>query len=224
VATAPSSCLDLVSPTLLRNTTTTTLRAYFCEGFASSENLIKRLNETVKVRKCLDLFVIRTRFLVVVLLLLFAIIPRYSPRVFLRKQEGFASSENLIKRQTIKKSSFKTTERRSNVRRCELRRVLENRRDVVLEVRQRVRRNRPRRAQGAALVQGSIITLASFSFRSRIDRSIFLFPVAFFADTSLSLFQKARARDAVYFKAQKYVKGSPEAAVITEVIPAEIPK
>ena len=49
-------------------------------------------------------------------------------------------------------------------------------------------------------------------------------PVAFFADTSLSLFQKARARDAVYFKAQKYVKGSPEAAVITEVIPAEIPK
>ena len=117
-----------------------------------------------------------------------------------------------------------TNRRRSNVRRCELRRVLENRRDVVLEVRQRVRRNRPRRAQGAALVQGSIITLASFSFRSRIDRSIFLFPVAFFADTSLSLFQKARARDAVYFKAQKYVKGSPEAAVITEVIPAEIPK
>ena len=110
-----------------------------------------------------------------------------------------------------------------NVRRCELRRVLENRRDVVLEVRQRVRRNRSRRAQGAALVQG-IITLVSFSFRSRIDRSIFLFPVAFFADTSLSLFQKARARDAVYFKAQKYVKGSPEAAVITEVIPAEIPK
>ena len=42
--------------------------------------------------------------------------------------------------------------------------------------------------------------------------------------TPLSLFQKARARDAVYFKAQKYVKGSPEAAVITEVIPAEIPK
>ena len=223
MATAPSSCLDLVSPTLLRNTTTTTLRAYFCEGFASSENLIKRLNETVKVRKCLDLFVIRTRFLVVVLLLLFAIIPCYSPRVFLRKLEGFASSENLIQRQTIKKSSFKTTERRSNVRRCELRRVLENRRDVVLEVRQRVRRNRSRRAQGAALVQG-IITLVSFSFRSRIDRSIFLFPVAFFADTSLSLFQKARARDAVYFKAQKYVKGSPEAAVITEVIPAEIPK
>ena len=171
MATAPSSCLDLVSPTLLRNTTTTTLRAYFCEGFASSENLIKRLNETVKVRKCLDLFVIRTRFLVVVLLLLFAIIPRYSPRVFLRKQEGFASSENLIKRQTIKKSSFKTTERRSNVRRCELRRVLENRRDVVLEVRQRVRRNRSRRAQGAALVQGRVLLLSllSLSVRESID-------------------------------------------------------
>ena len=110
MATAPSSCLDLVSPTLLRNTTTTTLRAYFCEGFASSENLIKRLNETVKVRKCLDLFVIRTRFLVVVLLLLFAIIPRYSPRVFLRKQEGFASSENLIQRHTIQKTFIQNTQ------------------------------------------------------------------------------------------------------------------
>ena len=42
--------------------------------------------------------------------------------------------------------------------------------------------------------------------------------------TPLSLIQKARARDAVYFKATKYVKGSPEAAVITEVIPAERPK
>lgn len=59
--------------------------------------------------------------------------------------------------------------------------------------------------------------------------SITTFPLprkAFSADNSLSLslFQKARARDAVYFKATKYVKGSPEAAVITEVIPAEIPK
>ena len=90
----------------------------------------------------------------------------------LRKQEGFASSENLIKRQTIKKSSFKTTERRSNVRRCELRRVLENRRDVVLEVRQRVRRNRSRRAQGAALVQGIVLlllSLLSLSVRESID-------------------------------------------------------
>ena len=63
----------------------------------------------------------------------------------------------------------------------------------------------------------------SLSVRESID-PFSSSPVAFFADTSLSLFQKARARDAVYFKAQKYVKGSPEAAVITEVIPAEIPK
>ena len=113
-----------------------------------------------------------------------------SARIFAKTKEGFASSENLINRDTpLKNLQSKHNRRRSNVRRCELRRVLENRRDVVLEVRQRVRRNRSRRAQGAALVQGSvIITLASFSFRSRIDRSIFLFPVkAFFADNFLSL-------------------------------------
>ena len=64
-----------------------------------------------------------------------------------------------------------TNRRRSNVRRCELRRVLENRRDVVLEVRQRVRRNRSRRAQGAALVQGRVLLLSllSLSVRESID-------------------------------------------------------
>ena len=41
---------------------------------------------------------------------------------------------------------------------------------------------------------------------------------------SLSLSTKARARDAVYFKSTKYVKGAPEAAVVTEVVPAELPK
>ena len=68
-----------------------------------------------------------------------------------------------------------------------------------------------------------LCSLLSLSVRESID-PFSSSPVAIFADTSLSLFQKARARDAVYFKAQKYVKGSPEAAVITEVIPAEIPK
>ena len=41
---------------------------------------------------------------------------------------------------------------------------------------------------------------------------------------SLSFSTKARARDAVYFKSTKYVKGAPEAAVVTEVVPAELPK
>ena len=152
---------------MLRNTTTTTLRAYFCEGFASSENLIKRL----------------------------------------KPLKNLHSKHN----------------RRSNVRRCELRRVLENRRDVVLEVRQRVRRNRSRRAQGAALVQGIIIIIILASFHSGFDHHFSSSPSLSLL-TPLSLIQKARARDAVYFKATKYVKGSPEAAVITEVIPAEIPK
>ena len=50
---------------------------------------------------------------------------------------------------------------------------------------------------------------------SRKTHSLFL---------SLSLSTKARARDAVYFKSTKYVKGAPEAAVVTEVVPAELPK
>ena len=33
--------------------------------------------------------------------------------------------------------------------------------------------------------------------------------------------KQARVRDAVYFKQTKYVKGTPESAVVTEVIPAE---
>lgn len=54
----------------------------------------------------------------------------------------------------------------------------------------------------------------SLSFSLSKD-SLFLF---------LSLSTKARARDAVYFKSTKYVKGAPEAAVVTEVVPAELPK
>ena len=68
-----------------------------------------------------------------------------------------------------------------------------------------------------------LYSLLSLSVRESID-PFSSSPVAFFADNSLFLIQKARARDAVYFKATKYVKGSPEAAVITEVIPAERPK
>ena len=45
---------------------------------------------------------------------------------------------------------------------------------------------------------------------------------------SLSLFSlsfyKGSSSDAVYFKSTKYVKGAPEAAVVTEVVPAELPK
>ena len=44
------------------------------------------------------------------------------------------------------------------------------------------------------------------------------------AGNVLSSVTQARARDAVYFKSTKYVKGTPEKAVITEVIPAEISK
>ena len=96
-----------------------------------------------------------------------------SARIFAKTKEGFASSENLINRDEPLKNlhSKHTNRRRSNVRRCELRRVLENRRDVVLEVRQRVRRNRSRRAQGAALVQGRVLLLSllSLSVRESID-------------------------------------------------------
>ena len=97
-----------------------------------------------------------------------------SARIFAKTKEGFASSENLINRDEPLKNlhSKHTNRRRSNVRRCELRRVLENRRDVVLEVRQRVRRNRSRRAQGAALVQGIVLlllSLLSLSVRESID-------------------------------------------------------
>ena len=113
-----------------------------------------------------------------------------SARIFAKTKEGFASSENLINRDEPLKNlhSKHTNRRRSNVRRCELRRVLENRRDVVLEVRQRVRRNRSRRAQGAVLVQGIIIILVSFSLSVRESIDPFSSsPVAFFADNFLSL-------------------------------------
>ena len=69
-----------------------------------------------------------------------------------------------------------------------------------------------------------LYSLLSLSVRESFDPFSSSPSLSLLTTLSLSLFQKARARDAVYFKATKYVKGSPEAAVITEVIPAEIPK
>ena len=69
-----------------------------------------------------------------------------------------------------------------------------------------------------------LLSLLSLSVRESFDPFSSSPSLSLLTTLSLSLFQKARARDAVYFKATKYVKGSPEAAVITEVIPAEIPK
>ena len=89
-----------------------------------------------------------------------------------------------------------------------------------------MRGNRPRRAQGAAFVQGKDISARVFVCltlslkHAKIDH---FFPSECSHVLSL-FFKQARARDAVYFKSTKYVKGTPEKAVITEVIPAEIPK
>ena len=69
-----------------------------------------------------------------------------------------------------------------------------------------------------------LYSLLSLSVRESFDPFSSSPSLSLLTTLSLSLFQKARARDAVYFKATKYVKGSPEAAVIAEVIPAEIPK
>jgi|TARA_B110000483_G_scaffold20749_2_gene23295 F-type H+-transporting ATPase subunit epsilon len=69
-----------------------------------------------------------------------------------------------------------------------------------------------------------LYSLLSLSVRESFDPFSSSPSLSLLTTLSLSLFQKARARDAVYFKATKYVKGSPEAAVITEVIPAERPK
>ena len=57
-----------------------------------------------------------------------------------------------------------------------------------------------------------------------LSRSLSRKTHSLFLSFSLSLSTKARARDAVYFKSTKYVKGAPEAAVVTEVVPAELPK